>query len=123
VQIGLILHLVCGFALLFTKTLVFAYVLIFFLGLSTPMRAYIGYVYAMEFMQQKHTGMATSILFFNDGLTIAVASLWFKYVGKTWQPLFIIYWLIVLFAFICVTCYLGFSPKQLHSMGRYDETR
>jgi len=111
VQTGLVIHFICGFSLLFVKTLSFAYVLIFGLGLATPMRAYIGYVYSMEFMQQKHTGMATSILFFNDGLTIAVGSIWFKFIGKTWRPLFCIYLIIVLLALVGVSIKLTDSPK------------
>ena len=50
---GLILHAVACFIFMFSKSIEFTYAISFIVGASTPPRAYVGYVYFMEFMPKK----------------------------------------------------------------------
>lgn len=47
-----------------------------------PMNVFVGYIYAMEFIPGHLTSYATAVLMGNDGLVMAMCSLWFMFVSK-----------------------------------------
>ena len=76
--------------MLFSKSLYFSYALVFLMGIAMAPRFFVGYVYAMEFLPQKNTGMATSITLGVDGLVLMWSSLYFMFVDNNWKSLYAI---------------------------------
>ena len=89
VTLGLSLCAVAQTATLVSPNKEFTYALIFLQGLSMPMRAFVGYVYAMEFLPLKKTQVCSAILMGFDGQVLVVAALWFLYVSKNWKTLWL----------------------------------
>jgi len=100
----------------------FSYFLVFMLGISTPMRVFVGYIYAMEFMPLNKTQIVTAVVLGNDGLVLVIASLWFVYVSQDWKTLWLMATILCYLTFFFV-CTMPESPKFLVSMGRFEEAR
>lgn len=108
--------------LLFSTSLQFTYAMIFIMGMAMAPRFFIGYVFSMEFLPQKKTGMATSITLGIDGLVLMWSSLYFMYVDNHWKSLYTCA-VVATFFTIIITYLQPESPKFLLSQSRYDETR
>ena len=122
-MLGMLLAGIAQTILLFSSSLNFSYFLIFLMGLSMPMRVFVGFIYAMEFLPIKNTEMATGVTLGCDGLGIAIGAIWFMLISKDWRSFM---------AFATVLCYVGVlytwclmpeSPKFLVSRGRYHHAR
>lgn len=87
-----------------------------------PMRVFVGYIYAMEFLPAKRTTFISALTLGNDGLMMAIAALWFMLISKNWKAIFTLATVMVFVAFILVYR-LPESPKFLISKGRYEEAR
>ena len=109
--------------MIFSTSLELSYALIFFMGLAMPMRVFIGYIYAMEFLPLNKTQMATALCLGIDGLGILVASLWFLFISKDWKTLMIFSSAACYFGLVFIWCTMTESPKFLVARGRYDEAR
>ena len=121
--IGLALVSVCETLILFSTSINFTYLLCFFLGLSMPMRVFVGYILAMEFLPLQNTSIVTAVTLGSDGLGIFIASLWFLYISKDWKT-FMLFSAVVCYAtFAFIYFFFAESPKFLISRGRYDEAR
>ena len=97
--------------------------MIFLMGLTMPMRVFVGYIFAMEFLPMNKTQMATALTLGFDGLGIAVAAFWFLYISKDWKTLISLSTVFCYVTALFVCCALPESPKFLVSRGRYDEAR
>lgn len=109
--------------LLFSTSLYFSYGLIFLMGLSMPMRVFVGYIYSMEFLPLNRTEMATALTLGCDGLGITIAALWFMFVSKDWKTFFLMTTILCYLSFIFVFCTMSESPKFLVSRGKYQAAR
>ena len=86
--IGITLQAVASLCLFFSSSLYFTYVLIFLMGIAMAPRFFVGYVFSMEFLPQKSTGMATSITLGIDGLVLMWSSLYFMMIDNHWKTLY-----------------------------------
>lgn len=96
--------------------------MIFVQGLAMPMRAFVGYIYIMEFLSQKKAQVFSAIVMGFDGLVLVVAALWFLYVSQNWKSL----WLmatILQYGVILLICTFPESPKFLVSVGKFEQAR
>lgn len=105
--------------MIFSTTKDLTYILIFIAGLTMPMRVFVGYIYAMEFLPLKNTELATAITLSIDGLGLALASFYFRFISKDWKGFIGLATLFCYLAFIYIFCTLTESPKFLVSRGRY----
>ena len=87
-----------------------------------PIRVFVGYIYAMEFLPMNKTQKSTAIVMGNDGLVMAIAALWFMLISKNWKVLFSIATLLIYVTFGIVLT-MPESPKYLISKGRFTEAR
>ena len=78
---GVLLAAISQTCMLFSPSLKFSYALYFLTGLAMPMRVFIGYIYAMEFLPLGKTSMATALTLGCDGVGIALSALWFLYIS------------------------------------------
>jgi hypothetical protein len=88
-----------------------------------PMRVFVGYIYAMEFLPLKNTTLATGITLGLDGLGIAIASVWFLYISKDWKGYIGLSTLWAYSTALFIWYAMPESPKFLLSKGRFDEAR
>ena len=120
--IGVLMQALASVGLLFSTSLYFTYAMIFIMGMAMAPRFFVGYVFAMEFLPQKSTSMATSITLGVDGLVLMWSSLWFMMIDNHWKTLYgcavVATWFTIL-----ITYFMPESPKFLLSKGRFDETR
>ena len=121
--IGLLLAAISQTCILFSPSLKFTYALYFLTGLAMPMRVFVGYIYAMEFLPLGKTSMATALTLGCDGFVIALASLWFLYISQDWKSFFLMSTVFCYFTFFFILCCVRESPKFLVSRGRYEEAR
>ena len=120
---GVILVSLAQTAFCFSGSLRMSYFLYFLMGLAMPMRVFVGYIFAMEFLPLHNTQLATALTLGFDGLGLAFASLWFMYVNKDWKSFF---WAGNVFCYctiLVIWLTMSESPKFLISRGRYDEAR
>ena len=119
---GLIVTCITQTVLLFSTSREFSYLLIFILGLAMPMRVFVGYIYAMEFLPVKKTQLVSAVTLGNDGLMLVIASLWFMLISRKWWTLF---FLATMLVYLTLALVVGMpeSPKFLVSRGRYAEAR
>lgn len=96
--------------------------MILFIGFSMASRAFVGYVWMTENMRVKDVSKCTALVLTVDSLCISIAALYFQYVSKDWQYLFIVP---VVFLAINYAVFWRHeeSPKFLHAVGKYDEAR
>ena len=120
---GVLLSAMAQSVMLVNTNLDFAYFLVFLIGLAMPMRVFIGYIYAMEFLPLKHTTLATGLTLGFDGLGICLAALWFLYVDKDWKSFVGLSTFWAYGTAVFIWCAIPESPKFLLSKGRYDEAR
>ena len=122
VLLGVLLQALASVALLFSTSLDFTYVLIFIMGIAMPARAFVGYVFAMEFFPVASTAIATSMIMCLDGMVLLWTSLFFMFVDNHWKSLYVIVVIVTFITFVA-----GFfapeSPRFLISKGRYDDAR
>jgi hypothetical protein len=97
-------------------------VLFFLLGLCTPGKSNIGYVYPLELVPKGWQTYVGTALFFADGSTMIFLSLYFRYISTDWLAFQI--FTIVLTSIAFLGCLLApESPKYLYSFKRYSEAR
>ena len=97
--------------------------MMFFMGLAMPMRVFVGYIFAMEFLPLNTTAAATALTLGTDGLGILVATIWFLYIDIDWKSFFLMSTVFCYVTFVLIWCTMTESPKFLVSRGRYDEAR
>ena len=119
---GLAIACLAQTIMIFSTSRVFTYVLIFIVGLAMPPRAFVGYIYAMEFMPIDKTKSATALLMGMDGLVPMVATLWFMLVSKEWKTLFVVATILLYLTLILVFT-MPESPKFLLAKGKFAEAR
>ena len=112
--IGVLMQALASVGLLFSTSLYFTYAMIFIMGMAMAPRFFVGYVFAMEFLPQKSTSMATSITLGVDGLVLMWSSLWFMMIDNHWETLYgcavVATWFTIL-----ITYCMPESPKFLLS--------
>ena len=82
--IGTAMNCITQTVMLFSESRQLTYGLVFILGLGMPMNVFVGYIYAMELIPANRTSYVSAVTMGNDGLVIAVASIWFQVVSKNW---------------------------------------
>ena len=122
VLLGVGLQAVASLILIFSKSLNLTYGLIFVMGVAMPARAFVGYVFTMEFFPKASTPIATSVLMGIDGLVLLWTSLFFMYVDRNWKSLYGIVIFMTFVTFIAGQFSIE-SPRFLISKGRYDDAR
>lgn len=108
--IGGVVQIIAGIIQLFASNVIVAYVLIFFMGFTMPMRVFVGYIWATEFMQERFVGYFCAFVLGTDGLVLCVASLWFRYVSINWKTLQAIYLVMCIVGTIPLAVYFPDSP-------------
>ena len=116
---GITIQAVASLCMLFSTSLYFSYALVFFMGIAMAPRFFVGYVYAMEFLPQKYTGMATSVTLGIDGLVLMWSSLYFMFIDNHWKSLYTVA-TVATFITILLTICQPESPRFLVSKGRYE---
>ena len=105
---------VCYLGLLFSHSLDFTMVLFFILGLCTPGKSNINYVYTLELVPAKWQTYTGTAMICADGSSLILVSLYFRYISKEWLGFQV-------FTFCFSTlCYIGTlfapeSPRYLYS--------
>ena len=122
VLVGSGLYCAAMTALLFSNSRQLTYALIFIIGLNMPMNVFVGYIYSMEFIPERHTSTVTAISMGNDGLILAISSLWFMYISKQWKTLFATATVLEYITHIILWT-MPESPKFLLAKARYNEAR
>lgn len=105
--------------MLYSTSKDFTYFSVFVAGLTMPMRVFVGYIYAMEFLPVKNTEMATAVTLSIDGLGLALAAIFFKFISKDWKVFIAFATGFCWFAWIYILVLLTESPKFLISRRRY----
>ena len=119
---GLALAAVTQTIILFSTSRQFTYVLIFMLGIAMPMRVFVGYIYAMEFLPSEKTTFVSALVLGIDGFMMGVSALWFMLISNNWKTIFTFATILVYVSFALV-CSMPESPKFLVTQGRYNEAR
>ena len=119
---GLALAALTQTVILFSTSRQFTYVLIFMLGLAMPMRVFVGYIYAMEFLPSEKTTFVTSLTLGIDGFMMGVSALWFMLISNNWKTIFTFATILVYLSFVLVWS-MPESPKFLVTQGRFNEAR
>lgn len=96
--------------------------MILFIGFGMASRAFVGYVWMTENMRVKDVSKCTAFVLTIDSLCISIAALYFQYVSKDWQYLFIVPVIVLAISYLIFSCHSE-SPKFLHAIGKYDEAR
>jgi MFS family permease len=82
--IGLTIFILVVTASLFTKSLGFAYFLLFMGGISETGRYYVAYVYLIEFVPAKYQNNAGLYIFMIFGLAMTYIAMQFWFIIKYW---------------------------------------
>jgi len=83
--LGLALHTISLFGVVFSESFDFTLGMIFIQGISMGARAQCGYVLYLELIPKRHHTFAGTYLFVIDGLTLALSSLIFSSVTNNWK--------------------------------------
>ena len=83
------------------------------LGLTVPMIIFVGYIYMMEFVQERNSQHVASVIMGNDQLIMTLASLWFMFLSRDWKTFYITSTVIMAFSYIIVLWTVPESPKFL----------
>jgi len=109
-------------ALLLSKNINLTMAMYFLLGLTTPGKVNIGYVFLLELVPTVWQTYVGTVLLIADGSTMIFLSIYFRYISKDWfwfQLFCIIFSTLATFA-----CFLApESPKYLYSYQRFKEAR
>lgn len=120
--IGTAMNCITQTVMLFSESRQLTYGLVFILGLGMPMNVFVGYIYAMELIPANRTSYVSAVTMGNDGLVIAVASIWFQVVSKNWKTIFATA-TVLLYATHFLAWSMPESPAYLLTRGRYNEAR
>lgn len=108
--------------LILSKNIVLTTALFGLLGLCTPGKSNIAYIYVMEIVPKKMTTPVGTVLLIADGSTMIFLTIYFRYISKNWLyfQIFCISLSSVAFliALVCPE-----SPKYLFSYKKYKESR
>lgn len=118
---GLISIIFMCLILTFTYKFVFIAAL-WFGAFSTAGRLVIGFVWVQDFMGPKGIDVATSVLFFFDGLVSLIASVYFRYINKDWRYFIAAGIVPMTISLLSVLCSPE-SPKYYHDKFKFDEAR
>lgn len=92
--------------------------LFFLLGVCTPGKSNIGYVYLLELVPTSWQTYVGTELLIADGSTMIILSIYFRFVSKDW--LWFQVFAVSLFTLCYVFCFfIPESPKYLYSYKRY----
>jgi MFS family permease len=97
-------------------------VMFLLLGLTTPAKSNVCYIYLLEFIPKKWQTAVGTALLFGDGSTMIFLSLYFRFISKDWLW-FQVFALSLTAAAFLVTLFAPESPKYLYSYKRYKEAR
>ena len=96
--------------------------MIFLLGIAMPLNVFVGFIYAMEFLPEKKTSLASAVVMGNDSLVMFLTSLWFLLVSKNWKTLYATATVLMYCVHIFVWR-MPESPKFLLTKARFAEAR
>ena len=94
----------------------------FILGVLSPQRASVGYIYLVEMLPKKHTTATVTSWFMTEGLICAFAPLYFWKISKNWAPIFYCGYSVCILSIIC-SAILPESPRLLVELGKLDEAK
>lgn len=87
-----------------------------------PMRVFVGYIFAMEFLPSNKTSFVSAVTLGIDGFAMGFCALWFMVISKNWKSIFTFATILVYITFVLVWT-MPESPKFLVTQGRYSEAR
>lgn len=108
--------------LILSQNILLTMTLFFFLGLSTPGKSNIAYVYLLELVPTDWQTYVGTALLFADGSTMIILSLYFRYLTKDWLAFQIYGISATALAFFAVML-APESPKYLYSYKKYERAR
>jgi hypothetical protein len=109
-------------ALILSTNINLTTVMFLLLGLTTPAKSNVCYIYLLEFIPKKWQTAVGTALLFGDGSTMIFLSLYFRFISKDWLW-FQVFALSLTAAAFLVTLFAPESPKYLYSYKRYKEAR
>ena len=85
--LGISLSFGAAIVVLYSSSLNVLWVMQFILGFSSCGRYFVGYLYFTEHWHVNEVSKATGVLFSCDALTLAVCTVYFKYISNNWKYL------------------------------------
>ena len=85
---GNIGHLATGLSILLSTDISMTVGMNFGMGLSMAARQFVGYAWMAECLCASDMPLATVVMFCFDGLSLGVASLFFRYVSNNWHVIY-----------------------------------
>lgn len=108
--------------LILSQNIFLTMTLFFFLGLSTPGKSNIAYVYLLELVPTNWQTYVGTALLFADGSTMILLTLYFRYLNKDWLSFQLYGITATILAFFAVLL-APESPKYLYSYKKYERAR
>jgi MFS family permease len=116
------LSLLVYLGLILSQNLLLTTVLFALLGLCTPGKSNVAYIYVMEIVPAKKTTPVGTVLLIADGSTMIFLSIYFRFISKNWLY-FQLFCIILSSIAFGITILCPESPKYLYSYKKYKEAR
>ncbi len=106
---------------LFSTNLTFTIALFFLLGACIPGKLNIAFVYLTELVPERYRTAVGTLILFLDASTMALHSLYFRFVTKEWIYFQIVSLVMNVIAVLGIMFVIPESPKYLHAVGKIEE--
>eukprot|EP00347_Sterkiella_histriomuscorum_P017312 403349866 len=121
--LGLVLYFCVIISLVFNKSLVLAYILLFFGGISETGRYYVAYVYCVEMMPTKYQNLSGLMIFVVFGCLQILFSIYFWFICKDWANLAYLGGILTIISFALTLWKLPETPRFFFSKKKFHEAR
>lgn len=118
---SMVLNLLFGVFLFFSKSIYFSIFSFFFIGVSSGGRVVVGTMYVNEFLPERNQSFIITLLLALDASQLLFEAIYYYYF-RDWEPLFMFFIFFYVMVVLAVL-QLPESPKYLYAKKKFDEAR